>query len=211
MVLRNVPNDVTCFRTAVRIQTRISSFRECNHRKALWPSPRGLAAVWLQARERRISVVCRIPIWLKKISAGAADIRSCAAVHCCFDRLWRCQKVAILRKVERSEPLTFQELCGTPLVARWSVRKHHSLIHTSGFIALLSAPVEHLPVEHHSSLRQADTAPQLLKAWVGAEVVNPQVSFEEPRNIRGSLLIGFSTNSNALFLSPSPAYIVAIM
>jgi hypothetical protein len=38
-------------------------------------------------------------------------------------------------------------------------------------------------------LRQADAAHEVLKAWVGAEVVNPQVSFEEVRYIRGALLI----------------------
>jgi hypothetical protein len=40
-----------------------------------------------------------------------------------------------------------------------------------------------------SSLRQAHTPDQVLKAWVGTEVVNPQVCFEEVRYIRGALLI----------------------
>src|SRR5216684_8888448 len=41
------------------------------------------------------------------------------------------------------------------------------------------------------SLRVADAAHQVLKARVRAEIVDPQVSFEVPRDIQGSLLISF--------------------
>jgi hypothetical protein len=40
-------------------------------------------------------------------------------------------------------------------------------------------------------LRVADAAHQVLKARVRAEIVDPQVSFEVPRDIQGSLLVGF--------------------
>jgi len=40
-----------------------------------------------------------------------------------------------------------------------------------------------------NSLRVADTAHQVLKARVRAEIVDPQVSFEVPRDIQGSLLV----------------------
>jgi hypothetical protein len=42
------------------------------------------------------------------------------------------------------------------------------------------------PEAQLGSLRQTDMAQQDLKARVGAEIVNPQISFDEIRDVRGS-------------------------
>ncbi len=42
-----------------------------------------------------------------------------------------------------------------------------------------------------NSVGQADTAKQVLEARVGAEVVNPQISFDMPTDLQGSLLVSF--------------------
>src|SRR5262249_21208550 len=53
--------------------------------------------------------------------------------------------------------------------------------------------------------REVNAAHEVLKAWVRAEAINPQVSFEEVRNIRGSLLICLFEKFERLALVAEPS------